>query len=177
MQISVLLVNYDDEIPQDQVDHRFTQLQADACDLSIFDDNTFHLAHSNSVVEHVGNWERMQKFAYETNRVACTYYMQTPNFNFPIEPHYMMPFIHWMPEQTRAFLLQKINMGHCERVPNVVKAMDVVQSIQLLNRSMVEGLFPDARIEKECLGGLCKSLIAIKDLGSTEISEALRQVA
>lgn len=164
LKVRVLLVNNGEEIPSDQMDSRFQQVEADACHLEQFNGNQFHLAHSNSVIEHVGSWRRMQLFAAETQRIARTYYLQTPNFNFPIEPHYMLPFFHWLPEALRAKMLQKRRLGHIGRETDIVQAMNAIQSIQLLNKTMVSGLFPDARIEQEKILGLCKSLIAIRGL-------------
>jgi hypothetical protein len=36
--------------------------------------------------------------ARETVQVGRSYYLQTPNFWFPLEPHYGVPFIHWLPD-------------------------------------------------------------------------------
>ena len=65
--------------------------EGDACDLSRFEDKAFDIAHSNSVIEHVGDWRRMFIFALELKRVANKYFVQTPNFWFPVEPHCMTP--------------------------------------------------------------------------------------
>ena len=83
----------------------FKFVEADCCDLSGFDDNSYHIAHSNSVIEHVGDWERMTQFARELARVAPKYFVQTPNYWFPIEPHFMTPFFQWLPEPVRMWLV------------------------------------------------------------------------
>src|SRR4051794_22510205 len=63
-------------------------LAGDAGDLSDFPDNSFHVAFSNSVIEHLFTRERQEAMAREVRRVAQAYWVQTPNFWFPIEPHY-----------------------------------------------------------------------------------------
>nr|WP_319491758.1 methyltransferase domain-containing protein [uncultured Desulfobacter sp.] len=77
----------------------FTFVHGDGRDLSMFDTNSFDVAHSNSVVEHVGDWNKMIAFSNELRRVAKKYFIQTPNYWFPIEPHCMTPFFHWYPSQ------------------------------------------------------------------------------
>lgn len=166
LNISVLLVNYENEIAPSQLGKRFSQLQADGCDLHMFDDQEFHLAHSNSVIEHVGNWERVQQFSNEIKRVGQAYYVQTPNFGFPVEPHFVCPFMHWLPEQSRAQILQLTGLGPFPREKDIIKAMDTVQSIQLLNTKMMTALFPEARLEKERFLGLVKSVIAVGDVNA-----------
>lgn len=165
LNMSILFINDGDEIAVDEINQEknphFKQLEADACDLSQFDNDHFDLCHSNSVIEHVGNWKRMQQFAKETQRVAKHYYLQTPNFGFPIEPHFMQPFFHWLPEPMRAKKLQKKRLGHIGQETDIVRAMDAIQSIQLLNEAMVKGLYPELSLEKERFLGLCKSLIVV----------------
>ncbi len=177
--VSILFVNRQSELPEHENNPRFSQLQADGCDLSMFQNQEFHLAHSNSVVEHVGDWERVKMFAAETKRVGQAYYVQTPNFSFPIEPHYVTPFFHWLPEQTRAQILQKIQLGPYPKETDIIKTMETVQSINLLNTTMMTALFPDARLEKERILGMAKSLIAIRDINvhSSHVHNTLKNAA
>ncbi|MEM7504365.1 MAG: methyltransferase domain-containing protein, partial [Pseudomonadota bacterium] len=66
-----------------------------------FEDGEFDIAHSNSVIEHVGSFADMQRFVRESARVARFSYIQTPYFWFPIEPHFGFPLIHWLPVPLR----------------------------------------------------------------------------
>ena len=49
------------------------------------------------MIEHVGNHGAQQRFAEEIRRVGRNYYVQTPNRWFPVEPHFVTPFIHYLP--------------------------------------------------------------------------------
>jgi hypothetical protein len=142
--------------------HRFQHVEGDACDLTRFEDNSFHVAHSNSVIEHVGDWQRMIEFASELKRVARTYYVQTPNYWFPVEPHCMTPFIHWLPKPMRVWLVMHLQLGNWSKAPTVEQAVATVESARLLNRKMVAALFPDAEIRIERFALLPKSIIAFK---------------
>lgn len=141
---------------------KFHSIVADATDLSGFDDNAFDLVHSNSVIEHVGNWDRMSRMAQHVRRLAPVYFVQTPNFWFPYEPHFRFPFFHWMPEQVRAELLMKFNLGFGGRRTTYDAAMRGVQSAALLSARQMRELFPDADMVKERTFGLTKSYMAIR---------------
>lgn len=135
----------------------------DACDLSQYVDRQFDLVHSNSVIEHVETWSNMKSFASESRRVGKFYYIQTPYFWFPVDPHYYkMPFFHWFPRPTRAWLLGALPIAHSGRISTVDMAYEVVDRARLLDGRQFRFLFPDAKIEFERFGGLRKSLIAIR---------------
>jgi len=162
-EIGVTLVNLPGaQLPAD--DERFCYVAADGCDMrERFPDGSFDIVHSNSVVEHVGDWARMTAFAREVRRLAPAYFIQTPNFWFPIEPHFVAPVFHWLPEPLRVALVRRFALGHRSRQIDTGKAVEEVQSVHLLNRKMFSHLFPDGRLVVERLLGLPKSLIAIRE--------------
>lgn len=53
-----------------------------ATDLSEYEDNKFDLVFSNSVIEHVGDFEMQKRMALEMCRVGKHCYLQTPNRYF-----------------------------------------------------------------------------------------------
>ena len=141
---------------------KFVSAAGDATNLTQFADNAFDLVHSNSVIEHVGNWDNMSQMALHVRRLAPVYFVQTPNFAFPYEPHFRFPFFHWLPEQVRAELLMRCNLGFGGKRMSYDAAMRGVQSAYLLNARQFRSLFPDAEIVKERAYGLPKSLMAIR---------------
>jgi Methyltransferase domain len=70
------------------VGYNFRILVGDGCKLNI-PDESYDIAHSNSVIEHVGSWERQKQFASEIRRVGKSFWVQTPAREFFIEPHYL----------------------------------------------------------------------------------------
>jgi hypothetical protein len=159
--VSITLVN----LPGDHASTsggRFTFVPGDACDLAGFADRSFDIVHSNSVVEHVGDWSKMTAYAGEVARLADRYFVQAPNYWFPIEPHTMTPFLHWVPKPLRVRLVMRHGFGHWRRQPDVSSAVRRVESARLLSGPMFAALFPDAEITAERVGPLTKSWIAIR---------------
>ncbi len=137
----------------------------DACDLSQYADRVFDLVHSNSVIEHVETWANMKAFAAETRRVGGSYYVQTPYFWFPIDPHfYKVPFFHWLPRPTRASILNRFSIAYSGRIDDIGMAYEIVDRARLLDGRQFRYLFPDAAISFERFSGLPKSLLAVKDV-------------
>jgi hypothetical protein len=133
-----------------------------ACDLSEYGDNQFDIVHSNSVIEHVGHWPQMQAMAREVSRLAPKYFLQTPNFWFPMEPHYRTLGFQWWPETVRARMLCQKKRGFHARKASIDAAMRDVQSVNLLDAPQLRALFPEAEILKERVLGLTKSIIAVR---------------
>lgn len=141
---------------------KFKSLAGNATDLKDIPDNAYDLVHSNSVIEHVGSWNAMLAMADNVRRIAPSYFVQTPNFWFPYEPHFRAPFFHWLPEPTRCWLLMRFNLGFGGKRPTVHSAMRGLQSSSLLGKAQVEALFPDAAIISEKVFGLTKSFMAVR---------------
>jgi SAM-dependent methyltransferase len=75
-----------------------TAVQADGRELP-FADREFDLGFSNAVVEHVaGGREGQRRFVAELCRVAERVFVTTPNRLFPVDPHSLLPFVHWLPD-------------------------------------------------------------------------------
>lgn len=143
----------------------FTNFVGNGCDLAEISDGQFDLAHSNSVIEHVYGWANMKAFAQEFARVAKCYYIQTPYFWFPVDPHfYKMPFFHWMPHPLRTRLLMWLPLAYRGRIADIDQARSVVDGAVLLDAREMKFLFPDAEIRYEKFFGFRKSLIAVKEL-------------
>ena len=142
-------------------DPLFSFVEGDGRNLSNYGDNAFDIAHSNSVLEHVGNWEDMRRFTREIARVGKSYFVQTPSFWFPIEPHCMTPFFHWLPLFIRMQLVLRFELGHWKKAENLSEARVIVESARLLTMEKMRSLFSDGIICTEWLL-LPKSYIAIR---------------
>lgn len=134
----------------------------DACAMPQYGDRSFDLVHSNSVIEHVGPLARMAEMAAEIRRVGHAYYVQTPHLWFPIEPHYGVPFFHWLPKATRAAIGAKRKVGYRTRPRGWGMAMTFADHTELLNAPVMRALFPDAELKRERVALMTKSLIAVR---------------
>lgn len=154
-QFPVTLINIHDygRIESD----RFTSMMGDATQLP-FTDAAFDIAFSNSVIEHVGTWEKQQAFALEARRVARRLWIQTPARSFPIEAHLLAPYIQYLPKSVQHRIVRWTPRGLL--TPDVVH--EIVDEVRLLTYKEVKQLFPDCRIVKERLFGLTKSYIAVR---------------
>jgi len=75
-----------------------------------FPDQSVDIVYSNSVIEHLSNWENQQRFAAEVRRVGKRYYVQTPNRHFWIEPHLLTPLIHFLPKSWQKKLVRPFTL-------------------------------------------------------------------
>jgi SAM-dependent methyltransferase len=128
-------------------------VQADATERLPFDDGAFDLAYTSSVVEHVAP-ARRAAFAAEIRRVARGWFVQTPAWSFPIEPHALLPAAHWLPPTLRRPYWR-------------LGAAGAWEDISLLRRSEIAALFGEP-ILAERLGGLVKSWIALRAIDTSK---------
>ena len=144
----------------------FTHAVGDACDLRQYADHSFDIVHSNSVIEHVGNWDRIKAFAHETRRLAANLFIQTPYYWFPIEPHFIKPLHHWLPKPLRVSMWMCFKMGQRGKAANIDEAMiKLDDEPYLLDMRMFRFLFPDCRIIRERFMLFTKSMVAFRSTG------------
>lgn len=138
-----LLNNDGDELTRGVVSGIFSSEMGDACHLSTYDDKSIDLVHSNSVIEHVGNWTNMAAMAREVRRVGRSGWIQTPAWAFPIEPHFKVPFMHWLGQPMRRRMLRfSRDYGNL----SVAEQRFHIDRINLLCYGEFRSLFDDADI-------------------------------
>lgn len=130
---------------QAQAAYPGTFVCADAAAGLPFDSGEFDLVYCSSVIEHVAP-ERRASFAAEIRRVGRGWFVQTPAYSFPIEPHSLLPAAHWLPLALRRPYWRLGSAGGWEE-------------ISLLRRGELERLFGPALPER--FGPLVKSWVAI----------------
>lgn len=127
-----------------------------------FADRAFDLVFSNSVIEHLGTSQCQQVFAAEVRRLSrAGYFVQTPNKWFPIEPHYLAPFVHWVPLRLRPAVVRWATPRGWLAKPSPESCRNMCREIRLLDAREMRRLFPEARIVRERFFGLTKSLVAV----------------
>ena len=113
-----------------------------------FADNSVDFVLSDNVIEHVPDRER---FAAEVMRVARRgVFLTTPNYWFPFEPHYHMPFFQFLPRAVRSQLLKLFDFGFAGRD----------SFIELLTARELKTLLPGANVEGIAFFVLPETLIA-----------------
>jgi hypothetical protein len=146
---------------EDRIEGRFHWKAGDARQLQ-FADNSFDICYSNSVIEHVGGPADWEKFAKEIRRTAPAYYVQTPNYWFPVETHQVSLFLHWLPRRIERRLVRHLSVwGRVTRQTQENIDNWLAYNNLLTKRDMAR-LFPDAEITVERFLLLPKSLIAVK---------------
>ncbi|MEM3738646.1 MAG: class I SAM-dependent methyltransferase, partial [Thermoplasmata archaeon] len=90
-------------VPPEKTNPKLNWVIGDARDMQEFKDNEFDVVFSNSVIEHVGDFNDQKRMAQEIQRVGKRYFVQTPNFYFPFEPHFMFPFFQFFPLWLKVF--------------------------------------------------------------------------
>jgi SAM-dependent methyltransferase len=111
-----------------------------------FSDDAFDLVYSSSVIEHVRP-ARRRAFANEVGRVGRGWFVQTPAWSFPLEPHSLLPAAHWLAPALRRPYWHLGAAGEWEE-------------IALLRRREIEALFGPALPER--LGPLVKSWVCVR---------------
>ena len=129
-----------------------TTVVADAAEGLPYADGEFDVVFCSSVIQYLPA-ERRAAFAAELRRVGVRYFVQTPNRRFPVDPHYQVPFIQFLPQAARRWLNARLTLGW--------RAKGDPAEFEMLTRRELAALFPDGEIHRERLLGLTKSFMVV----------------
>ena len=136
-------------------------VQADARRLP-FRDGAFPVVFSNSVMEHVGDYENQRRFAGEVRRVGRRYFVQTGNQRFLFELHLLTPFIHWLPKSRQRRLIRNFTLWGWVIRPSPEDIDAFLREVRLPTERDMRECFPDAAMWCERVLRMKKALIAVK---------------
>ena len=131
----------------------------DATNLKEYRDKEYDIVFSNSVIEHLYNFEAQKRMSSEAQRVGIKHFIQTPNKHFFIEAHYILPFFQYLPKNLQYPILTKTILSRGRKWDKEFAAQ-YIKEIRLLSISEMRQLFPDSRIYKEKFLGMTKSITA-----------------
>ncbi len=77
-----------------------------------YENNFFDVVISNHVIEHVNNQLNHLKEISRVLKPSGICFFSTPNRFFPIEPHYKIPLLHYLPDTAFIYLLKKFGLYH-----------------------------------------------------------------
>ncbi len=130
---------------------KFVQTQAGELP---FSDDSFDVAVSFAVLEHVGSRARQKQFVSELVRVARRVFLTTPDRMFPIEVHTFLPLLHWLPQPIHQRALRSLGMEFWAKTEN----------LNLLDRHDLLTMFPreiEVRTWSHRILGISSNLIAV----------------
>lgn len=156
LSITILNLNLDNNV---QAYKNITSVVGDACNLKNYKSKSFEIIFSNSVIEHVGSFHNQTKMAGEIKRVGINHFIQTPNYWFPFEPHFLFFGFQYLPRILQTFLISHYNMGWFERQKDKSNANQTIDSVNMLSKRKLINLFPESTIINEYFLGFVKSFI------------------
>jgi hypothetical protein len=121
-----------------------------------FGAQAFDIGFANAVVEHVGGPEAQRSFVTELLRTSRRVFVATPNRWFPIDPHTLLPFVHWLPRRARWAALRALGQARW--------ASD--EALHPLDARAFLALFPDEaqpRLIRQRMLGITSVLIVVAD--------------
>lgn len=154
----ITILNLDE--PDKTIDRNFEFVKGDALDLRHYNDKSFDVVFSNSVIEHIASIEDRQKMANEVIRTGKRYFVQTPNYYFPFEPHFLLPFFQYLPKFIKIWLLLHFDIGWFKKCSSKAEALKLLNSNRLLTIKELRTYFTNCKIIKEKYLIFTKSLIA-----------------
>ena len=109
-----------------------TAVVFDGCSMP-FPDKSFDIVYSNAVLEHLPGPDAVARFTSEVQRVGKCWFVSTPNFWYPVEPHYHLPYVQLLPQ-------------HWQHRAAASIGKPTYPYLQLLSRRDMRRLFPTSDV-------------------------------
>lgn len=154
------ITNIEDPPVTDSV--KFRYVKADASNLRMFEDKSFDIVFSNSMIEHIPDPAKRHQAAREIARIGKSFLVQTPAYWIPVEPHFLFPYFQLLPRFIQLFMVKSFSMGWFKKCSTEEEAAVLIDSIRLLKRKEVRVLFPGSAIYTERALLFPKSYLAVK---------------
>lgn len=124
------------------VEHpNFRYIKADAADMHEFADDSFDVAISVGMLEHVRPYENLRRAAKETQRVARRYCFVVPHKYAFLETHFYLPLFAIWPGWLKSSLIKRFTLGTQQRQPS-----GEWQRINWLSRREWRAVFDDPNL-------------------------------
>ena len=137
-------------------------MKKDVRDLGFIKDKEYDLVYSNSLIEHLKSFDEQKKLANEIDRIGKRYFIQTPNYYFPVEPHFLFPFFQFLSVEMKTKWISKHDLGWYKKEPDPFKAKELAESVHLLSEKELKKIFRGCEIYKEKYFLLTKSFIVYR---------------
>lgn len=122
----------------------------------------FDLVFSNSLLEHVGGHARRKQLADVIRLVAPHHWVQTPYRYFPVEPHWLVPGMQFLPVMAQAAISRRMSFGPANSTMPHERILDECSYVDLIGLTQLRTYFPDSSIWCERAAGLVKSIVAYR---------------
>jgi SAM-dependent methyltransferase len=148
-------LHYDAVLDYQESFPAITAVVFDGCCMP-FPDKSFDIVYSNAVIEHLPGPDAVARFASEVQRVGKGWFISTPNYWYPIEPHYHLPYLQLLPQRWQHRVAA--NLGK-----------PTYEYLQLLERRDMTRLFPTSEVVGCRVTFYPETLIACRRPDSREI--------
>lgn len=128
-----------------ETDSRFNHLLADVRELAHISNHAFDVSFSNSLIEHLGDLSVQARVVKEMLRIGSHVYLQTPNRGFFWEPHYALPFVHWLSLPARMRTLSMVSKTSLRKQYDVY----ISNPVRLLSKSELRYIFPQSEFDHQ----------------------------
>jgi hypothetical protein len=154
--------------PQENLPPAFSAVVGNGKNLEPYSDDQFDVVFSNSVINMMGCFRGQEQLAKEIRRVGQRYFVQTPNQRFLMDWRTMIPFFHFLPANFQAWFFRRLSLGHCPRVRDHAKSLEMAKAVRNLTRRELTILFPGGNIIPERVFGMIKSFMVHDGFGESQ---------